>query len=63
MRLKIGLLSVYFGLFDDAMPGDFRKSRESYASEVKNLLEQYGDVVFPGLVDSEDKATTAAKIF
>jgi L-arabinose isomerase len=63
MRLKIGLLSVYFGLFDDAMPGDFRKSREKYTNEVKAFLDQFGDVTFPGLIDSEEEAESAAKIF
>ena len=63
MRLKIGLLSVYFGLFDDAMPGNFRESRENFSNELENFLAQFGDVTFPGLIDSEEKAEDAARVF
>ena len=63
MRLKIGLLSVYFGLFDDAMPGNFRESRENFSNELENFLAQFGEVTFPGLIDSEEKAEDAARVF
>mgnify|MGYP001502521501 CR=1 FL=1 len=63
MSLKIGLLSVYFGLFDDAMPGNFRESRENFSNELENFLVQFGDVTFPGLIDSEEKAEDAARVF
>lgn len=51
--LTIGLLSVYFGLFDEAMPPSFRRDRLAYADGMAARLGEHGDVVFPGLVDSE----------
>ena len=62
-RLKIGLLSVYFGLFDDAMPAEFRKGRERFSETLRSLLSLHGEVIYPGLVDSETAGESAAKAF
>ena len=61
--MRIGQLSVYFGLFDDAMPTGFRQTRQDYAAAVGEMLARYGEVVDPGLVDSMDQAVHAAGVF
>jgi len=61
--LKIGQLSVYFGLFDDAMPAGFRQTRRDYAAAVGDMLAAYGEVVAPGLVDNLDSAAEANEAF
>lgn len=61
--MRIGQLSVYFGLFDEAMPAGFRETRRQYATAVGELLAAYGEVVDPGLVDSMDQAVHAAEVF
>ena len=61
--MRIGQLSVYFGLFDDAMPPGFRTTRLDYAAAVGAMLADYGEVVDPGLVDSMDRAVEAAEVF
>jgi L-arabinose isomerase len=62
-QLRIGLLSVYFGLFDDAMPAEFRKGRERFSEKLRSLLSLHGEVTYPGLVDSEAAGEIAAKAF
>jgi L-arabinose isomerase len=62
-RLRIGQLSVYFGLFDAAMPGEFRADRTRYALEVGALLSRHGDVTYPELVDSDDAGRRAGGAF
>lgn len=61
--MRIGQLSVYFGLFDEAMPAGFRETRRDYAAAVGEMLAGYGEVVDPGLVDSMDQAVLAAEVF
>lgn len=61
--LKIGQLSVYFGLFDEAMPAGFRQTRREYAAAVGEMLAAYGEVVAPGLVDDLDSAAVANEAF
>ncbi|MDH3753225.1 MAG: hypothetical protein OEU32_05060 [Acidimicrobiia bacterium] len=60
-HLVIGQVSVYFGLFDDAMPAGFRKGREAHAEAVGALLAEHGQVIFPGVIDSEDGGRRAAR--
>ena len=59
---KIGLLSVYFGLFDDAMPAGFRQSRERFADEVRRRLADHGEVVALPLVDGPERAAEAGAV-
>ena len=60
--MRIGQLSVYFGLFEEAMPAGFRETRRDYAAAVGEMLAGYGEVVDPGLVDSMDQAILAAEV-
>ena len=62
-RLRIGLLSVYFGLFDAAMPPEFRRDRTAFAEAMRERLERFGSVVYPGVVDSDDAGRKAARAF
>src|SRR5665811_136550 len=56
---RIGLISVYFGLFDQSMPPSFRADRLDHAKRLAALLARYGEVVFPGLVDSVESGAHA----
>lgn len=60
---RIGLLSVYFGLFDEAMPPSFRHDREAYAARVATILGEYGEVIFRGVVDTEESGAAAGAAF
>ena len=62
-RPRIGQLSVYFGLFDEAMPPEFRRDREALGHRFTEFLSAGGDVVHPGLVDSEEAGRRANKVF
>lgn len=61
--LRIGLVCVYFGLFDEAMPPEFRAERTAVAERMRERLERMGEVVYPGLVDSEEAGRAAAARF
>ena len=61
--MKIGLISVYFGLFDEALPPTFRQERTDLNKKIENGLSFYGDVVNPGLVDNEESAEHANELF
>lgn len=61
--LRIGLLTPYFGLFDEAMPGDFRATRRAWADRFCDLLAPHGEVVDPGLVDDADAGVAAGEAF
>lgn len=63
MRLRIGQLSPYYGLFDDAMPPSFRQDRAEAASNIHSLLSLFGEVVFPGLIDSDVAGSAAGHQF
>ncbi len=60
---RIGQLSVYFGLFDQAMPPEFRHDREALAHRFTEFLSTSGEVVYPGLVDSEEAGRRAGEVF
>jgi len=61
--VKIGLISVYFGLFDDALPVTFRQERNELNQKIEEGLSHYGDVINPGLIDNEENAMTANKLY
>ena len=60
---RIGQLSVYFGLFDEAMPPEFRRDREALAHRFTDFLSAGGEVVYPGVVDSEEAGRRANQVF
>ena len=60
---RIGQLSVYFGLFDEAMPPQFRQDREALAHRFTEFLSAGGEVVYPGVVDSEEAGRRASEVF
>lgn len=60
---RIGQLSVYFGLFDEAMPPEFRRDREALAHRFTKFLAGAGEVIYPGLVDSEEAGRRAGEVF
>ncbi len=60
---RIGQLSVYFGLFDEAMPPEFRLDREDVARRYNEFLSAAGEVAYPGLVDSEEAGRRAGEMF
>ncbi len=62
-RLRIGLLCVYFGLFDAAMPPEFRRDRTAFAEAMQTRLEQFGSVTYPGVVDSDEAGKAAGRVF
>jgi L-arabinose isomerase len=57
-RPRIGLVCPYFTLFDQEMPG-LRGSREQAARGYGETLSEHFDVVFPGLVTSDQDAHRA----
>ena len=61
--MKIGLISVYFGLFDEALPPTFRHERTDLNKRVENELSNYGDIINPGLVDNEKSAELANELY
>ncbi len=61
--LRIGLLCVYFGLFDAAMPPEFRRDRTAFAESMRERMEQFGSVVYPGVVDSDETGRAAGRVF
>tara|TARA_B100001750_G_scaffold201240_1_gene175892 strand:- start:720 stop:2201 length:1482 start_codon:yes stop_codon:yes gene_type:complete len=61
--MKIGLISVYFGLFDEALPPTFRKERTELNKTIEKGLSVYGKLVNPGLVDNENSAKLANKLY
>lgn len=61
--LRIGLLSVYFGLFDAAMPPEFRQDRTAFAEAMRERLGRFGSVVYLGVVDSDDTGREAGRTF
>lgn len=61
--LRIGLLSVYFGLFDAAMPPEFRRDRTALAERMRERLSRCGEVVHPGVVDSDEAGREAGRAF
>lgn len=61
--LRIGLLAVYFGLFDAAMPPEFRQERTAFADALRTRLEQFGSVVYPGVVDNDEAGREAGLLF
>lgn len=61
--LRIGLLTPYFGLFDEAMPGDFRATRHAWADRFRELVEPRGHVVDAGLVDDAESGAAAGETF
>lgn len=62
-RPKVGVLSVYFGLFDEQMPPDFRARQDATAARYRDLLGPDVDVVYPGLVASDDDGRRANAAF
>ena len=61
--LRIGLLAVYFGLFDAAMPPEFRSERTAFAEAMRARLERHGSVTYPGVVDSDAAGEVAGRAF
>ena len=61
--LRIGLLAVYFGLFDAAMPPEFRQDRTAFAESMRARLEEFGSVVYPGVVDTDEAGRQAGLLF
>jgi L-arabinose isomerase len=60
--LRVGLVSVYFSLFDEQMPPDFRQSLDDVAKRYAQLLAAQFDVVYPGLIASEDEGRKANEL-
>ena len=58
-RPRVGLVSVYFTLFDEQMPPGFRQTREEAARGYRELLAREFDVVYPGLLTSDEEADRA----
>ena len=61
--MKIGLITVYFGLFDEALPPTFRQERTNLNKKIEGGLSVYGQVINPGLIDNENSAEFANQLF
>ena len=61
--MKIGLITVYFGLFDEALPPTFRQERNDLNKKIEDGLSVYGQIVNPGLIDNEKSASNANQSF
>ena len=64
-RPRLGLVSVYFGLFDEQMRAGFRADQERAARGYADLLAAHLDVeiVYPGLLSSDADADRANEVF
>jgi len=62
-RPRVGVLSVYFSLFDEQMPPDFRARQEATAAFYRDALGPEVDVVYPGLIASDDEGRRANVAF
>lgn len=60
-RLRIGLLSVRFSLFDPQMPADFPERMRAHAQRAEQILARHFDVLSTGVIEDEAGATEAAK--
>lgn len=58
-RLTVGVVSTYFTLFDEQMPPGFRATQAAVAQRYADLLAEDFDVVFPGLITSDDDGRRA----
>ena len=60
-RARVGLVSCYFGLYDEQMPPGFREDREAAAARCATLLEAHFDTVYAGMLasDSDGEAANA----
>jgi L-arabinose isomerase len=62
-RGKIGIVSVYFGLFDEQMRTGFRAECEALADSYAKTFAGRWDVVYPGLIDSDVEGERAKEVF
>src|SRR5262249_13659082 len=62
-RPRVGLVSVYFTLFDEQMPSDFRSRLTGAADVYRDALTQEFDVVYPGLLTSDEDGRRANMLF
>lgn len=62
-RGKIGIVSVYFGLFDEQMRPEFRAECEALGNAYAQTFAERWDVVYPGLIDSEVEGERANAVF
>lgn len=60
-NLRIGLLSVFYAGYNGSER--LRQDREPHARTVAAALAKYGDVVSPGMVDSEQAGREASDLF
>jgi len=59
-RARIGLVALYFDMFDDIMPPSFRQEKEAVGREIATMLGQLCEVDYPGIIANEAKAVEAA---
>jgi L-arabinose isomerase len=62
-RVRVGLVSVRFQLFDNEMPSDFPERMKARASRFAEILSHMFDVYYPGLIENpEDAARVGADL-
>jgi len=61
VKPKIGLVALYFDMFDDIMPPTFRREKEAVGEEVAGMLAAFADVEYPGIVANEATAASLAQ--
>jgi L-arabinose isomerase len=61
-RPKVGLLGIGLAAYWPQFLG-LRERIESYYTKVTHRLERWGEVIFPGLVDTEGKSEAAGEVF
>ena len=59
-RARIGLVALYFDMFDDIMPPSFRQEKEAVGREIATMLGQLCEVDYPGIIANEATAVEAA---
>jgi L-arabinose isomerase len=60
VRPRVAVISVYFTLFDEQMPSDFRHRQEAFADELRNALSSEVCVVWSsGLLASDEEGKRA----
>lgn len=62
-RPRVGLLSVYFSLFDAQMPPDFRARQVATGERYRAALATDFEIVYPGIVASDEDGRRANATF
>lgn len=56
---QVGLVALYFDLFDQTMPPSYREEKEQLARQVASIVGKFAEVRYPGLIANAGQAKRA----